>query len=367
VKTLIAKLADVSKEGLGYAGAYAGTSFLPYPGSDQPGAMLLMQPAPVESPTLRALVELGVAAVPELADCLSDGRPTRVPPVRALMWMEYADEMDVNVRTEPPPPPLLERHGLDAAVRPEPYQVTVGDLCFVALGQVLNRSWSAVRYQPTGGVVVSSPSRSPALREAVRKVVLALTPERHREQLLRDFREPDGEGRREGAALRLAFYYPEALEQRAIELLGRPTFDVFEVERFARQTLYAEPSARRRRELFDGFVRERGPAARAGLLLQLYDDLAYLEADEEHRVSPPLTAFRTQPREILVDVYGLPSGVRSVPRPWVDYVATTELTRLVEHLVYDRSPRIDDAVRALMAATPDEDLRRACARRFAGR
>jgi hypothetical protein len=33
--------------------------------------------------------------------------------------------------------------------------VTVGDLCFVALGQIVNRSSAAVRHQPTGGLVIS--------------------------------------------------------------------------------------------------------------------------------------------------------------------------------------------------------------------
>lgn len=43
----------------------------------------------------------------------------------------------------------------------------MGDLCFVAIGQIANRGFAAVRYQPTGGLVVSSPSASPALRRAV--------------------------------------------------------------------------------------------------------------------------------------------------------------------------------------------------------
>jgi hypothetical protein len=360
---LIESLADVSDEGLGYSGAYAGTDFLPYAGSGQPGVLLLQRPPPVPSAALRSLVDMGAVAVPSLVECLSDARPTHVPPVRALMWTSYADEMDWSPRTDAAPPSTVNRD--DSAAEPAPYQVTVGDLCFVALGQIVNRAWDAVRYQPSGGIVISSPSRSPALRRAVEDDLHGFTTARHREGLVRDFREPDYESRREGAALRLARYYPQALEDPVVELLARPSYDVFAVERFARQVLYREPSPERRRDLFDRFVGEQGPAARAGLLLQLYDDLGTLEADEQHRLSPPLTEYHTQPRELLVSLYGLPADVASKSRPYVDYVSTSELTRTVELLIHDASPRIDAAVRALRSATRDADLAKACDKRFA--
>jgi hypothetical protein len=362
VRELVAKLADVSEEGLGYSSAYSGVDFLPYADAAHAGVLLLQQAPPVPSTALRSIVEAGVAAVAPLVECLADARPTRIPPVRALMWTSFADEMDFNERTEAAPPSTVNHD--DAVAQPAPYQVTVGDLCFVALGQVLNRRWNAVRYQPSGGLVISSPSRSAPLRQAVEGALRGLTAARHREQLVRDFREPDHESRREGAALRLAYYYPEALEQPAVELLARPTFDVFAVDRFVRETLYRESDRARRRELFERFVREQGPAGRAGLLEQLFRDLETLEADEEHRLSPPLTAFRTQPRESLVDFYGLPADVRAKSRRWPEYLSTTELTRTVKVLAHARSARIDAAVRVLMLSTADGDLRGACAQRF---
>jgi hypothetical protein len=364
VRALIQQLADVSEEGLGYSSAYAGTDFLPYADAGQTGMLLLQRPPPAPSTVLRSLVSIGAPAVTGLVGCLADERLTRVAPVRALEWMEFADEMDFNARTEAAPPPTVNRN--DSTAEPAPYRVTVGDLCFVALGQVLNRAWSAVRYQPSGGIVISSPSRSAALRSAVEQALRGLASSRHRDQLVRDFREPDHEGRREGAALRLAFYYPEALDDPAVELLERPTFDVFAVERFAHKTLYREQDRARRRVLFDRFVHDRGAAGRAGLLELLFRDLDTVEADEEHRLTPPLTEFRSQPREALVDLYGLPPDVRAKSRPWSEYASTSELTRTVEQLGHARSARIDAAVRALMLSTADADLRRVCSRRFAG-
>src|SRR3954452_6662534 len=46
---LIAALADVSQEGVGYSGAYPGADFLPYPGTGRPAMMLLQQAPPVSS------------------------------------------------------------------------------------------------------------------------------------------------------------------------------------------------------------------------------------------------------------------------------------------------------------------------------
>ncbi len=48
------------------------------------------------------------------------------------------------------------------------HTVTVGDLCWVALGQIVNRRFDAVRYQPTAIIIVSSPTLSPTLCKQVR-------------------------------------------------------------------------------------------------------------------------------------------------------------------------------------------------------
>lgn len=216
VRRLIDALATISEEGMGYSGAYAGSDFLPYADASQPGMVLLGRPAPAPSGALRSLVELGAPAVPALVACLADARPTRLAPVQGLEWTGFADEYDINRRTDAEPPAGAIASGDAGIPRTVPYQVTVGDLCFVALGQIVNRAFNAVRYQASGGMVISSPSRSPALRQLVEAGLRGFSAERHRAGLVRDFREPDGPVRREGAALRLAFYFPEYLETREL-------------------------------------------------------------------------------------------------------------------------------------------------------
>src|SRR5262245_20292749 len=58
------------------------------------------------------------------------------------------------------------------------YTVRVGDVCFVAIGQIVGRGYQAVRYQPTACVVLNSPARDPNLRAEVRALWKARDPRR---------------------------------------------------------------------------------------------------------------------------------------------------------------------------------------------
>ncbi|APR75103.1 Hypothetical protein A7982_00449 [Minicystis rosea] len=363
-RAIIDTLASVKAQGLGYSAAYTGSEFLPYPKSGHAGMMLLQQAPPEPSSALGELVALGAGAVPALVACLAEARPTEIEPVRALQWMSYDDEYDFNRRTEAAPPGTVNLTNASPAA-PTPYRVLVGDLCFVALGQILNRHFNAVRYQPSGGLVVSSPVRSTALRSVVVERLARFDREAHRAALMRDFREPDFEDRREGAALRLSYYYPAALEEVVPELLPRPTYDVFAVSRFAREELYAARDAAERRALFDRFLREHGPAGKTGLERQLFEDLSMLEANEQGRLSPKLTAYGTQPRELLIALYGFPSSVRASDKPYPQHLEHLELARLIRTLRYDRSTRIDDAVLQVMTTTRNGELALACMPRLA--
>jgi hypothetical protein len=70
--------------------------------------------------------------------------------------------------------------------------------------------------------VVNSIPKSKELREELIKQWSELTPEKHRDSLLRDL-ESDHEYVRNGASLRLAYYHPDALESAAIKQLAPKT------------------------------------------------------------------------------------------------------------------------------------------------
>jgi len=120
-----------------------------------------------------------------------------------------------------------DRHKLNIVGRPEgnEYTVAVGDLCFNIVGDIVNRRYEAVRYQPTAIVIVNSPVLCPDLRDAVRSEWTKLTPEEHRRSLLADATKPDWSGRADGGISRLLRYYPDAAASAVLKRLDAPLYD----------------------------------------------------------------------------------------------------------------------------------------------
>jgi hypothetical protein len=89
-----------------------------------------------------------------------------------------------------------------SAVNNGPYNVKVGDVCFVIIGQIVNRPYQAVRYQPSGSVVVNSPTHDPILAKEVREIWSATNPAQYLvDSLLTDFVTEKIEGPSEDVAL----------------------------------------------------------------------------------------------------------------------------------------------------------------------
>jgi ankyrin repeat protein len=281
---LIDKLVDVRDGDVGYSPSVSGTIFLPLDTEGQVATALLGQEPLAPSETLRLLVKQGAAALPHLIAHLDDGRPTGIQVGHAggLSGLFYDYDIDRNKRTDKPPPDLKVRPEVQ---RRQSHTVTVGDLCFVAVGQIVNRRFDAVRYIPSGIVGVTSPTQTPGVRRQVKQAWGSLTREQHRDALVADFVQPDSEARWIGACKRLAYYYPDALEPLALKVLARP------------------------------------------------------------------------------------NGVRSEDRPRIEAPPDADKARLIgEGLIYDRSEKIDRAVRDLLLASGDDDyLAASCIRRLIGR
>jgi ankyrin repeat protein len=359
VPALIDRLADVASGDVGYSPSVSGSKFSPLDREGRVSVALLLQEPNASSETVRAIVKRGAAAVPHLLAHLDDRRPTKMT-VRhdgRAGGMLVGSYCDTNPRTAPP-----ARPGEGADEGPDPpepdenrHTLTVGDLCFAALGQIVNRDFSAVGYMPTAFVLVSSPTRSPVLCAEVRRQWQGLTPAKHRASLLADFQKPDHEDRRVGACKRLAYYYPDAFEQLAPEVLRRPTYDADAGGRFVRDRLYAAADARERRLLFDAYLAGHGPETRDGILLQLFDDLEVQESAEAAR-------------RCLVQLYGLPKTVKGDDRPPVAPLTTAARARLIEEgMVFDDSEKVDRAFRDYLAGDPDDDVAVACLKRLVGR
>jgi hypothetical protein len=98
----------------------------------------------------------------------------------------------------------------------------VGDVCFVVIGQIVGRSYEAVRYQPTACIVLNCPAHDPKLCAEVRAVWKSEDPRRKLFDSLRaDYATEgvfngksldgwdSGSDLQCGAALRLLFYFPK--------------------------------------------------------------------------------------------------------------------------------------------------------------
>jgi hypothetical protein len=205
IAALIDRLTEVSSGDVGYSASASGTAFLPLDAHGKIQVTLLGRQPLAPSDTLRQLVKRGVAALPLLLAHLDDKRLTGVTiDPRGFMNCTYSDYLDRNERSDKPVP-TPEREGTIAFMK-DPYTVTVGDLCFVAIGQIVNRSYDTASYFPTASAFITSMAHSPALRQAVRQAWAALTPERHRAGLVAEFLKPDHPDRRIGACKRLAYY-----------------------------------------------------------------------------------------------------------------------------------------------------------------
>jgi hypothetical protein len=164
VEGLIEALQSVSEGDVGYPPSMSGHSFLPI-GKSEMGTMLFGQPAPASSDAMRELVKRGAAAVPHLIAHLDDAWPTKIAIGHdgGFGGMFFPNEYDFNARTIEKVPEGVNRDWPDDGDDPDNHTVTVGDLCFVALGQIVNREFSAVRYQPTACIMINSPTASSTL------------------------------------------------------------------------------------------------------------------------------------------------------------------------------------------------------------
>lgn len=354
VGDLIEQLAGVSTEDLGYSSAYSGSGFLPYPDSAEMHVLLLGQGPTKQSGVLTKIVAKGVNALPDLLARLDDNRAVRIKPFKGMMWMAFNDEYDYNRRTRASPPKGVNRDTFGEE-HPDSHKLTLGDLCFVAIGQIVNRNFQAVRYQPSGGLVVSSPAYSRRLRAAIKADWTGLTRAKHKQGLIQDLLKPDYEGRRINAYYRLAYYYPDAVEPLVLQILKLPTYNVFIVEAFLRKKLYAEADATRQKKILRAFVSKHGEAAKKGLRLYLFDDVDFSDHKEKAR-------------QILVDMFGYPKGVKRSDRPYPKVLKITQLARFIGALRYDDSKKIDEVVYGIFKQIKDDDyLAVECMKRLIGR
>jgi hypothetical protein len=161
---LITKLQEESNQGIGTHTTAWAEGFMAIDEEPKFRGGILGSAKPVLSPVMRELVRRGTIVLPMLIEHLSDARPTKLIVGDAIgKW--FADEYDSRYRDPAKQPTGVNSPSKDTEMNPakhfDRYTVKVGDLCFVAAGQIVNRGLNAVRYQPTMCLVVNSPVQTP--------------------------------------------------------------------------------------------------------------------------------------------------------------------------------------------------------------
>jgi hypothetical protein len=190
------------------------------------------------------LVRLGPAALPALFRHLEDKRKTKlvftphaqgvggifrchdllVPPGRAAERARIREAFGKGVNTG-------DAQGASVDVeRPslESYTVTVGDCCFAILGQIVNRPYEAVRYQPSLITAVCSPTLDARVARAVRVAWRRGDPRQMLAKSLQDdffTRGPGSSWFQADAAARLCLYFPAQGGKLVARRLAGLTFD----------------------------------------------------------------------------------------------------------------------------------------------
>lgn len=224
VTDLIDELTQIDSQspGINSAAIYEGFIANNSSGSFQVGVLGVAPPE--VPPQMSELVRRGSAAMPDLINHLDDQRPTKLEVgnkpsgsqvgVDAFSFTYFSNEYDSRKPGWIRGPRSMERDFSGT------YTVKVADVCYVLIGQIVNRSLLAVRYQPSGGLVVNSPIEAPVLAKRVRAEWSKADSETLRQSLLEDIRGTNRPFRfsRVGfterfsypALERLRFYFPDA-------------------------------------------------------------------------------------------------------------------------------------------------------------
>lgn len=214
---MINRLVEIDSFDTGFSSTHGGLDFPPVAGQMEFGVATLFAPDVHErKKTVTHLVEAGPSVLPVLLAHLNDDRATKLTVTHGGgfggMWHaaevsapDHAKEEAAAIaKAKLPEEDFANREDLDT------YPVKVGDICFAVIGMITNRSYNAVRYQPTACIVINSPVKTPEIATAVREIwkdhadAAGL-----RAALERDFAEGS-----DSAATRLLYYFPQESSAR---------------------------------------------------------------------------------------------------------------------------------------------------------
>jgi hypothetical protein len=338
---LIAKLQKESNQGIGTHETAWATGFMAIDDEPKFNGGIIGSAKPVVSPVMRELVRRGIAALPQLINHMSDARPTELIVGDGFTGKWFGSEYDQRDRDPRKPPPGVRAPFSNSGGTPQRefdhYTVKVGDLCFVAAGQIVNRQFNAVRYQPSMCLVVNSPLETPALAAAVKADWNGLTAARHQRSLEEDALNSVDPELPQEAVKRLLFYYPDAGNAVAIRLLDRPFFDTTLVSNFFRNSLLETNDNGQQDKLMADFRKEHGEVN--------YRAVEWLLTWDSIFPQDPVNAEQSRNKIVSAKMLRrLFPGVDPYHPPMLDAVTFYNQHHLVDALAAFHSREIDEAI-----------------------
>lgn len=230
----IEQLSDVEQPDIGFAPLMNGGGFLPVPEMRAfQGGILMQSHGLSTSPAAEGLVRLGPKAIPALLAALSDATPTKYTFDRVqkdilsgmgASW--FGHEIPTSAKSEREQAARASHPAVfaetDSSAHLTRYTFARGDMAFVALGQIVNRSYVAMRYQPTACQVINSPVHDPEMAVVLRQIWTSDDPAALLYESL--YADALGDGKadgsdvfslgmssvdRNGAIARLVYYFPD--------------------------------------------------------------------------------------------------------------------------------------------------------------
>jgi hypothetical protein len=251
----------------------------------------------------RELVRRGVDALLELLRHVDDHRPSRVTisplgPIGSFSFTNwYSPRFTLNRKRHPADIAPTEDESTPSVDWRRSYTITIGDLCYFVIGQIVNRELRIIHPRMTQAYVITSPTATPALAAAVRADWSGITAAKHRQSLMRDAAQSPNPG---AAVERLMAYYPDDGERTVLELLQRPLFWNSPAEDLVRYGLMPIDDPQQWRRVIDEYRGKFGKRIDADLPWVL-DEIA--SRNPQRRDSDVQADYRRRARHVLDQFY----------------------------------------------------------------
>ena len=310
---------------------------------------------------MKKIVESGADAVPHLIKHLDDDRKVNLPAFDSDVVFEHQYDFNESTTEKIPEGVNLGRFRTKR-LPSDHHQITVGDLCFEALGAIVNRYWYVEGISVSSTRWISSPTQSKELRQAVIDEWGKLDRQSHRIKLIEDFQKPDWPARASGAYQNLCYYYPDEVESLVLKVLNRPIPND-EVVRELLHNLSGIENPAKRKTVLDQMLARFGDHYREAIEQELFKSIASIKSKEKY--GNKLEDQEILARKILHETFGWPETVTYEHWSRKPKLVFNErdTIQFVKCLTHDNSTAIGNRVKQIMESerfSSNRDMIEAC-------